>query len=153
MRALLCRPRFGGRGCRVDLDDIYGNDDLRGCFFDTFAAAQLRVEADISETPVALYHLRTRDGQREIDLVAERGRKLLAFEFKAGREPGEHDARHLLWFRDEVAEDRFGGAVVFHAGRHRYRIDEGVYAVPIAGLWGPDLPEMDQPPLPLEGQS
>lgn len=144
-------PGLAAAAAGLSMDDIYGNDDLLGRFFDTFAAAQLRVEADVSETPVALYHLRTHDGRREIDLVAERGRKLLAFEFKAGREPDEHDARHLLWFRDEAAEDRFGGAVIFHAGRHRYRIDEGVYAVPLAGLWGPDLPEMDQPALPLEG--
>lgn len=127
----------------LDIDDIYGNDDLLGRFFDTFATAQLRVEADVSNTPVALHHLRTHNGRREIDLVAERGRQLIAFEFKAGREPDRRDARHLLWFRDEVAGDRFGGAVVLHAGRHRYRIDEGVYAVPVAGLWGPDLPDPD----------
>lgn len=144
-------PGLAAAAAGLTIDDIYGNDELLGRFFDTFAAAQLRVEADVSDAPVALYHLRTHNGRREIDLVAERGRELIAFEFKAGREPDRHDARHLLWFRDEVAGDRFGGAVVLHAGRHSYRIDEGVYAVPVAGLWGPDLPEPDPDPDPVGG--
>lgn len=144
-------PGLAAAAAGLTIDDIYGNHDLLGRFFDTFAAAQLRVEADVSDAPVALYHLRTHNGRREIDLVAERGRELIAFEFKAGREPDRHDARHLLWFRDEVAGDRFGGAVVLHAGRHSYRIDEGVYAVPVAGLWGPDLPEPEPDPDPVGG--
>jgi len=146
-------PGLAAAAVGLSADDIYRNDDLLGRFIDTFIAAQLRVEADVSEADVSLYHLRVRNGQREIDMVAERGQKLIAFEFKAGREPDRHDARHLLWFRDEVAGERFDGAVVFHAGRNQYRIYEGIYAVPIAGLWGPGLPEMDQPALPLESQA
>ena len=145
-------PGLAAAAVGMTVDDIYGDNDLLGRFMDTFVAAQLRVEADASEEAVSLYHLRVRSGEREIDMVAERGRKLIAFEFKAGREPDRKDARHLLWFRDEVARERFDGAVVFHAGRNQYRIDEGVYAVPIAGLWGPDLPEMDQPASPESGE-
>lgn len=132
----------------LTVDDVYSDADLRGRMLDTFITAQLRVEAE-ADGRVRLYHLRTANGDREIDLVAERGMKLFAFEFKAGRSPTRADARHLIWFRDKVAGDRFHGGVLFHTGPHRYELDRGVEAAPIAGLWGPGLPQPDQPPLPL----
>ena len=123
----------------LGVDDVYSSADLRGRVLDSFITAQLRVEAEASGR-VRLYHLRTMNGDHEIDLVAERGMRLFAFEFKSGRSPSRSDARHLIWFRDKVAEERFGGGVLFHTGPHRYEIDRGIEAVPIAGLWGPGMP-------------
>jgi hypothetical protein len=119
-------------------DDVYRSGEFRGRMLDSFITAQLRVEAEASDR-VSLYHLRTENGDREIDLVAERGSQLFAFEYKAGSSPRRADARHLIWFRDSVAGDRFSGGVLFHTGRHRHELDRGIEAVPIAGLWGPDL--------------
>jgi len=119
----------------VTVDDVYAEDDLRGRIIDTFVAAQLRVEAEASEG-ARLLHLRTRNGEHEVDIVAEYRRKLYGFEIKAGNNPDRTDARHLIWFRDEIGAERFGGGVVFHTGPHRYEIDEQIEAVPIAGLWG-----------------
>lgn len=124
-------------------DDIFSNDDLRGRFLDSFVTAQLLVEAEASEN-TQLYHLRTPNGDHEIDVVAQRGLGLIGFEIKASRAPSKADARHLVWFRDKVAEDRFEGGVLFHTGRHRFQLDRGIEAVPIAGLWGPGLPESEQ---------
>lgn len=132
----------------LTVDDVYSDADLRGRMLDTFITAQLRVEAE-ADGRVRLYHLRTANGDHEIDLVAERGMRLFAFEFKAGRAPTRADARHLIWFRDKVAGDRFHGGVLFHTGPHRYEIDRGIEAAPIAGLWGPGLPQPDHPSLPL----
>ncbi len=119
----------------LTLDDVYAEDDLRGRFIDTFVTTQLRVEAEAAEN-ARLYHLRSANGDHEIDVVAEVGRGLIAFEFKAGIAPTRSDARHLMWFRDQIAEDRFKGGVVFHTGPHRYELDRDIEAVPIAGLWG-----------------
>ena len=127
-------------------DDIFSNGDLRGRFLDSFVTAQLLVEAEASEN-TRLYHLRTHNGDHEIDVVAQRDRGLIGFEIKASRAPSKADARHLVWFRDEVAGDRFEGGVLFHTGRHRFKLDRGIEAVPIAGLWGPGLPESDQQSL------
>ena len=123
----------------LTVDDVYRTSEFRGRMLDSFITAQLRVEAEASGR-VRLYHLRTENGDHEIDLVAERGPSLFAFEYKAGRSPARADARHLLWFRDHVAGDRFRGGVLFHTGPHRYEIDRDIEAVPVAGLWGPDLP-------------
>ena len=122
----------------LTVDEVYRTSEFRGRMLDSFITAQLRVEAEASGR-VSLYHLRTGNGDHEIDLVAERGPYLFAFEYKAGRSPKRSDARHLIWFRDHVAGDRFHGGVLFHTGPHRYEIDRDIEAVPIAGLWGPDL--------------
>lgn len=118
--------------------DVYRSSEFRGRILDSFITAQLRVEAEASDR-VNLYHLRTENGDHEIDLLAERGPNLFAFEYKAGSSPRRQDARHLIWFRDHVAGDRFRGGVLFHTGRHRHELDRRIEAVPIAGLWGPDL--------------
>lgn len=116
-------------------DDVYAESDLRGRIIDTFVTAQLRVEADASDS-ARLFHLRTRRGEHEIDVVAEVGRRLIGFEIKAGGAPSRGDARHLIWFRDRIAGNRFAGGAVLHTGPHRYEIDDRIEAVPIAALWG-----------------
>ncbi len=116
-------------------DDVYAESDIRGRMIDTFVTAQLQVEADAADS-ARLFHLRTRRGEHEIDVVAEAGRRLIAFEIKAGGAPSRGDARHLIWFRDRIAGDRFAGGVILHTGPHRYEIDDRIEAVPIAGLWG-----------------
>lgn len=126
----------------LTVGDVYRSAEFRGRILDSFIAAQLRVEAAASDR-VSLYHLRTENGDHEIDLVAERGPHLFAFEYKAGSSPRRRDARHLIWFRDHVAGDRFRGGVLFHTGRHRHQLDRGIEAVPIAGLWGPGLAPAD----------
>lgn len=132
----------------MTLDNIYSSAEFRGRMLDSFITAQLRVEAEASRR-VRIYHLRTENGNHGVDMVAERGLQLFAFEFKAGRSPKRADARHLIWFRDHVAGERFHDGVLFHTGPHRYEIDRGIEAVPIAGLWGPRLSTPDQPPLPF----
>lgn len=102
---------------------------------DTFVTSQLRVEAETSRRPATLSHLRDRNGVHEVDLIAETRRRFYAFEIKAGGTPTIRDARHLIWFRDEIAKDRFGGGVVFHTGPNRHPLDDKIEAVPIANLW------------------
>ena len=99
-------------------------------------AAQLRVEAEASSRPVQLYHLRSQRGEHEIDLIAEFGNQLAAFEVKSASAPTLRDARHLAWLRDQLSPGQFAGGVVFHTGRHRRNLGESIEAVPIAALWG-----------------
>ncbi len=120
----------------IGRDDLKRNAEARGRIIETFVAAQLRTEAESSVKRVHLFHLRDHGGDHEIDLIAEFGQRVAAFEVKASSAPTARDARHIVWLRDRLPPEQFAGGVVFHTGPHRYRLDDRIEAVPICGLWG-----------------
>ena len=120
----------------VDFDAARRDPNARGRIIDTYVAAQLRAEAEASSRPVQLHHLRSQRGEHEIDLIAEFGFRVAAFEVKTSSAPTQKDARHIAWLRDQIPPEQFAGGVVFHTGRHRRRLTTDIEAVPIAGLWG-----------------
>jgi predicted AAA+ superfamily ATPase len=121
---------------RVDTRAVMRDGDLLGRLLDTFVVSQLRAELPVSTARPHLYHLRQAEGRNEIDLVAELGaERLVAFEVKATAAPRSDDARHLAWLRENLG-DSFVAGVVFHTGPRRYRLGDGIDAVPICALWG-----------------
>lgn len=125
-----------GTALRVDRQGVIRDGDLLGRLVDTFVAAQLRPEIAISESEPRLYHLRTKQGREEVDLIAElAGDRVIGIEMKAGSSPGRGDAKHLLWLRDQLGS-RFVRGVVFHTGPRLFEIDDKVVAAPISTLWG-----------------
>jgi hypothetical protein len=60
---------------------------------------------------------------------------LIALEVKATAAPGESDAKHLVWLREELG-DRVVAGVVLHTGPRIYELDERVLAAPISTVWG-----------------
>jgi uncharacterized protein len=121
---------------RMNAAGVLADGDLLGRIIDTFVAAQLRPEIPVSETRPRLYHLRTKGGRQEIDLLAElAGQRLICIEVKAGAAPTKKEARHLAWLREEVGS-RFVAGVVFHTGPQIYQLDKQIIAAPIAALWG-----------------
>ena len=120
----------------VDREALKRDTDARGRMVETYVAAQIRTEVEASTGRAHMHHLRTQGGEHEIDLVVEFGRRLAAFEVKTSSAPNPRDGRHIAWLRDQIPPERFAGGVVFHTGPHRYRLGEGIEAVPIAGLWG-----------------
>lgn len=59
----------------------------------------VRVYAQASEATVG--HLRTKGGEREIDLLVARGdQRVVGIEVKLGRTVEDADVRHLTWLRD-----------------------------------------------------
>ncbi len=121
---------------RIDVAGIMRDGNLLGRVLDTFVAAQLRPEVLVSDATPRLYHLRTEQGRREIDLIAELGgQRVIAMEIKADAAPDAGDAKHLLWLRENL-EDTFVAGVVFHTGPRLYEIDERIIAAPISTLWG-----------------
>jgi len=120
---------------RVDTAAVMRDGNLLGRLLDTFVASQLRAELPTISSRPHLYHLRQAEGRNEVDLIAELGaERLVAFEVKATAAPGSDDARHLVWLRDNLG-DRFVAGVVFHTGPRRYRLGDGIEAVPICALW------------------
>lgn len=106
---------------------------LLGALFESLVTLCVRVYAQAAEAHTA--HLRTWSGDREIDLIVERGRELLAIEVKLGQTPSERDVRHLHWLRHELGDD-LTDAVIVTTGQAAYRRPDGIAVVP-AALLGP----------------
>ncbi len=106
---------------------------LAGALFESLVTLNVRVYAQAAEARTA--HLRTWSGEREIDLVIERGQAVVAIEVKLGQTPDERDVRHLHWLRNELGGD-LTDAVVITTGQAAYRRADGIAVVP-AALLGP----------------
>jgi uncharacterized protein len=119
----------------VTAAEIVRDGDLRGRWFDAFAAVQLRAEIAARAPARKLHHLRAEGSRHEVDLVIDVGRgRLFGIEFKAGAAPSRDDARHLRWLRDEVGPN-FVGGVVIHAGNAVAELDDRIAAVPLSAVW------------------
>ena len=107
---------------------------LLGQLFESLVALDVRVYAQAAEASVR--HLRTHRGEREIDLIVERGdHRVLAVEVKLTQSVAESDIRHLRWLRDSMGKDLLD-AVVITTGADAYRRPDGIAVVP-AALLGP----------------
>ena len=116
-------------------ETIIDDGNLLGRTLDTFVAAQLRSELAGIGTRARVSHLRTKSGREEVDIVIELpGRRVFAFEVKAGGAIGTNDAKHLLWLRDQLGE-RFVAGAVLHTGPDAYQLGDRVMALPVWALW------------------
>jgi uncharacterized protein len=116
-------------------NDVLNDGDLLGRLIETFVVAQVRAEVALMSPAPRLHHLRTSEGQHEIDLVIESGpRRLIAIEIKATASPDPGDARHLRWFRRELGDEHVT-TVLLHTGRETFTFDDGTIATPISALW------------------
>jgi predicted AAA+ superfamily ATPase len=106
---------------------------LLGALFESLVTLSVRVYAQATEARTA--HLRTWSGDREIDLIVENGRQIVAIEVKLGQTPDERDLRHLLWLRNELG-DELTDAIVITTGQAAYRRPDGIAVIP-AALLGP----------------
>jgi predicted AAA+ superfamily ATPase len=105
-----------------------------GALFESLVTQSVRVYAQASDAFVG--HLRTYAGEREIDLVVERGDgRVVAMEVKLHPVPTERDVAHLKWLREQMGDDLLD-AVVVTTGSEAYRRPDGIAVVP-AALLGP----------------
>lgn len=117
-----------GEGDRLEVSD----GTLLGALFESLATLTVRVLAQAAEARV--YHLRTRGGEREIDLIVEGAdRRVVACEVKLSASVTDADVRHLLWLKETLG-DRVADLVVLTTGPHAYRRRDGVAVVPLALL-------------------
>jgi predicted AAA+ superfamily ATPase len=114
--------------------DIPRDGSLLGALFESLVTLSVRVYAQANEASV--HHLRTRDGDHEVDLIVQRrDQRAVAFEVKLAATAGPADVRHLLWLREQLGADVLDLAVVT-TGAHAYRRPDGVAVIP-AALLGP----------------
>jgi hypothetical protein len=115
-------------------EDLMRDGDLLGRVLETFVVSQVAPVLELLDPPARLFHLRDQGGRHEVDLVIERGRRVVGLEVKATAAPTLRDARHLLWLRDELG-DGFGAGVVLHTGTRAFEMAERIAAVPVSMLW------------------
>jgi predicted AAA+ superfamily ATPase len=116
------------------LDAIPRDGTLLGALFESLVTLSVRVFAQAAEARVR--HLRTRSGEREIDLIVEgRAGEVVALEVKLSATVDDGDVAHLRWLRHELGGD-LRAAVVITTGPRAYRRADGIYVVPLA-LLGP----------------
>ena len=107
---------------------------LLGQLFESLVTLDVRVYAQ--NTEASLYHFRTHRGEREIDLIVERGdHRIVAIEVKLKHTINDNDVRHLHWLSDQIGSDLLD-AVVVTTGPYAYRRNDGIAVVP-ASLLGP----------------
>jgi uncharacterized protein len=105
---------------------------LLGALFESLAALSVRTYAQACQASV--FHLRTQNGDREVDLIVEGDdRRVVAFEVKLAGTVTGRDVRHLLWLRQTLG-DRLADAAVLTTGANAYRRADGIAVVPLALL-------------------
>ena len=105
-----------------------------GALFESLAAQSVRVYAEATSARVG--HLRTKESDREIDLIVEGDdRRIVAIEVKLSETATDHDVRHLNWLNDQLGH-RLADKVLINTGDFAYRRPDGVAVVPLA-LLGP----------------
>jgi predicted AAA+ superfamily ATPase len=106
---------------------------LLGSLFESLVTLCVRVYAQQIEARVS--HLRSWNGEREIDLIVEHGPGVVAIEVKLSQVVRDEDVRHLHWLRRELRDD-LRDAVVVTTGPEAFRRSDGIAVVP-AALLGP----------------
>ena len=110
-----------------------GHSVLLGALFESLVSLSVRVYAQASGARVG--HLRTWNDAREVDLIVERGNKVLAVEVKLAAVPGPRDTAHLRWLADRLGP-RCADCILVTTGPYAYRDQDGTAIVP-AALLGP----------------
>jgi predicted AAA+ superfamily ATPase len=104
---------------------------LLGNLFESLTALTIRTAAQAAGAQVS--HLRTRNGDHEIDFIVESERGVVAFEAKLSGTVSTDDVKHLKWLRDRLGSDLVD-AVVVTTGPTAYRRSDGIAVVPLALL-------------------
>lgn len=136
----LADPAFAARllgadaGALLDGTARIRDGVLLGRLFESLVTLDVQVLAQAAEANVR--HLRTGNGDHEVDLIVERAdQRVVAIEVKLGATVGDGDVRHLTWLRAELGDDLLDAAVIT-TGAQAYRRPDGIAVVP-ACLLGP----------------
>ena len=105
---------------------------LLGALFESLVTLSVRTYAQVNEANVR--HLRTRAGEREIDLIIERDDgRIVALEVKLSATIDDTDTRHLKWLADAIGGELLDAAVIT-TGKQAYRRSDGIGIIPAALL-------------------
>jgi predicted AAA+ superfamily ATPase len=107
---------------------------LLGALFESLVTLSVRVYAHAASADT--YHMRTQNGDHEIDLIIQRGDgKVVACEVKLAATPSDADTTHLHWLVERLGDDLLDAAILT-TGTRAYRRRDGIAVIP-AALVGP----------------
>lgn len=113
---------------------MFGDRPLLGALFESLVTLSVRTYAQPHAAGV--HHLRTQNGDHEVDLIVEGDdRRVVALEVKLGAVVTDADVRHLRWLRERLGRV-VADAAVITTGAEAYRRPDGIAVVP-AALLGP----------------
>lgn len=105
-----------------------------GHLFESLVTLCVRVPAQAAEAMVG--HLRTRNGDHEVDLMIVRDDgRAVAVEVKLASTVTDQDTKHLYWLAGRMG-DKLLDAIVVNTGPNAYRRPDGIGVVPL-GLLAP----------------
>jgi uncharacterized protein len=124
-----------GQGHRVSATTTSaGAGTWLGALFESLVTQSVRIYAGAANGRVG--HLRTKNGNHEIDLIVEReDRSCIAIEVKLANAVDDHDVTHLNWLHHQIG-GRLIDRMIVNTGPFAYRRPDGVAVVPLA-LLGP----------------
>jgi len=103
-----------------------------GRMFESLLVQSVRAYADANSATVS--YLRTQNGNREIDLIVQKKRRIVAFEVKLSPTCADDATRHLVWLREQLGNN-LADAAVLTAGSECYRRKkDGIAVIPAALL-------------------
>jgi len=101
---------------------------LFGALFESLVTLSVRTYAQPNEARVR--HLRTRAGEREIDLIIERDDgRIVALEVKLAATIDAADTRHLEWLAKSIGTDLLDAGIIT-TGKEAYRRKDGIAVTP-----------------------
>lgn len=131
---LLGVDALGLRSGQRALGEHLRDGPLLGALFESLVTLSVRVYAQAAEARV--HHLRTRNGDHEIDLIVEGAdRRVVALEVKLSQSADSKAAVDLNWLSERLG-DQLADAAIITTGRKAFRRRDGIAVIP-ASLLGP----------------
>ncbi len=138
-KLLICDSGLAAHLLRKDPDSLADlTDPARGPLVELFALNELSKQALLSERAPDLFHYRDHRGDVEVDLVAEAGGDIVAWEIKASSSVSGTDASGLRRMRDRIDETgpgTFRNGIVLYAGTQAFSLGDRLTALPLSTLW------------------
>ncbi|MCL2103289.1 MAG: DUF4143 domain-containing protein, partial [Syntrophorhabdaceae bacterium] len=104
---------------------------LVGRLFEALVGMSLQTYALVNDAELGC--LRDRNGEREVDFIVYKGRRIVAIEVKLSPIVEDKDVRHLKWLREKYGKNFMEGIIVT-TGINSYRREDGILVVPAALL-------------------
>lgn len=107
---------------------------MAGPLFESLVTLSVRVAAEAADARVG--HLRTKNGDHEVDLIVESfDGDVLGIEVKLSASVTDSHVKHLIWLKEQLG-DRVVDLAVIYSGTQAYRRHDGIAVIPLA-LLGP----------------
>jgi predicted AAA+ superfamily ATPase len=128
------------RGYGANSFDPDADPAALGPILETYVHNELLKSLPYQDDEWTLWHWRNRD-RREIDILCERGRQLVAIEVKAAATVSNDDFKTIRWFKSEGPGNAWDVAgIVLYLGAQPLAFGDDLFALPLSILWAWDHP-------------